>query len=483
MADADNKGTNGALRVASGQRRSWLRAIMAVGAVGLGGVMPSCSSDCPSQDDNNPCTLDECQGSVAVHTDLGEGHPCFQGKLEGACAAGWCVIPCLKTGDCDDGLPCTLSECQGGACVIVSNDYATPPSDGNPCTEDRCLGGEPVYWPKWDGTECAGGKGECAAGVCNQCETASDCGTETECRAWACEQGTCIFKNTAQGIPVAAGNIQGDCKRWVCNGQGTTVLEVYPQDIPSSTDPCFTWTCVDWTPVRTAKVHVPCIMESGGTLGVCGEEGNCIQCIQDTDCPHWGERCFHGTCVSCGNGILDGDETETDCGGSCGVCGGQMCDQDVACASGHCVYTNAAPPNVTRVCCDSACDGVCQQCSPAGQCEPVPIGQPDVDTCNSPYEGCAGIQCKIKKNYPCWSNSDCISGLCINKAPCAHDMSSPCSLLRHSVQAAGRFSASRKPRSSARPSCRAASYAASPPTVAPRRIVSPGPAKIPSVPL
>lgn len=54
----------------------------------------------------------------------------------------------------------------------------------------------------------------------------------------------------------------------------------------------------------------------------------------------------------CFNGVLDGDETGLDCGGSCGACGGGSCTEGGACASGVCsgglcveqpVITNVSP--------------------------------------------------------------------------------------------------------------------------------------------
>jgi hypothetical protein len=47
---------------------------------------------------------------------------------------------------------------------------------------------------------------------------------------------------------------------------------------------------------------------------------------------------------------------------------GVACEVDDDCAEGHCV----ASGDGARVCCDAACDGVCQACSAAGRCETTP---------------------------------------------------------------------------------------------------------------
>jgi hypothetical protein len=89
----------------------------------------------------------------------------------------------------------------------------------------------------------------------------------------------------------------------------------------------------------------------------------------------------NGACTAahCNDHVIDADETDVDCGGSCGPCGpaatcvgntdcttkrcqlghcvkladGATCDDVVECGSGHCVG---------GLCCDTACSGTCQAC-------------------------------------------------------------------------------------------------------------------------
>lgn len=51
--------------------------------------------------------------------------------------------PCVGAGDCDDGDPCTVDDCMGGACVHTPVDC----DDGDPCTTDTCVGGNCVHTP------------------------------------------------------------------------------------------------------------------------------------------------------------------------------------------------------------------------------------------------------------------------------------------------------------------------------------------------
>src|SRR5262245_41152408 len=47
------------------------------------------------------------------------------------------------------------------------------------------------------------------------------------------------------------------------------------------------------------------------------------------------------TTESCSDGLLNGTESDVDCGGSCAACGaGRVCDFNVDCASGVCDATN-----------------------------------------------------------------------------------------------------------------------------------------------
>jgi hypothetical protein len=59
----------------------------------------------------------------------------------------------------------------------------------------------------------------------------------------------------------------------------------------------------------------------------------------------------------CSNGEKDGDETDVDCGGSCGACTvGRACATGTDCESGYC-------PADDLVCCDTACDSTCEACT------------------------------------------------------------------------------------------------------------------------
>lgn len=260
-----------------------------------------------------------------------------------------------------------------------------------------------------DGT---GGSAE-GGGTGTSCSSAEDCpGLDTDCQVRACTQGWCGFTDLVAGTPCS------DAEGQVCDGFG-----------------------------------------------------NCVECVGDAQCD--GERCFEFQCVPehCADGQLSGDESDTDCGGSCppcedgeqcrdrsdcrsGVCSsdgrcapctgsadcdesaycdggictdrradGDVCTSDEQCESGHC-------PSEDRVCCESACQTTtCVAClqgktgSPNGTCTAITAGtDPDAEcpaqapsTCGSSGEGCNGEalspDCRLHPDGTVCSVSSCTNGV------------------------------------------------------------------------
>ena len=107
----------------------------------------------------------------------------------------------------------------------------------------------------------------------------------------------------------------------------------------------------------TCKVDQKCTKNTDCVTNLC-ESGVCAakKCSSNADCILSGGTCDATTqmCVSCADGIMNGDETDVDCGGSCSnACeAGKKCkvDKDCKnfdCASGQCssVVVETADPN------------------------------------------------------------------------------------------------------------------------------------------
>jgi hypothetical protein len=187
---------------------------------------------------------------------------------------------------------------------------------------------------------------------------------------------------------------------------------------------------------------------------LCDGEGACVECVDTSDCAG-GEICLQEQCVpaTCANGVLDGGESDVDCGGDCVPCPlGSDCHLPADCTSGFCDGGKCSPcadhddcdetvtasycdatvgdgtcvaqklagdvcqsaaecldgacPADDGVCCATDCTGTCQACliaktgSPNGSCALVdPALEPDPDdecadegaaSCGANGVGCSG---------------------------------------------------------------------------------------------
>lgn len=224
-------------------------------------------------------------------------------------------------------------------------------------------------------------------------------------------------------------------------GQGGELECVLAEDCPPvDDDACSTRQCVN-------AMCVPALTAEGEACnvdGVCDGLGACVECTNayDDNCEDGVEACSNGVCASlhCINEIVDGGETDVDCGGpecapcaddalcmnatDCvsGVCDGgtcvgcstptdctventwcnngscvpqkqqgDSCSDDLQCATGFCT---------DGVCCDGACGGLCKSCITAhtgeaqGTCANITKREDPQDECalGACCEGsCAGL--------------------------------------------------------------------------------------------
>jgi len=111
--------------------------------------------------------------------------------------------------------------------------------------------------------------------------------------------------------------------------------------------------------------------DCGGSCGPCGDG---LMCAGEADCQSG--VCQDGLCAApaCDDGVMNGDETDLDCGGSCDPCGdGLMCANNFECQSGVCDGGFCAAPgcgdgvkNGTET--DTDCGGDCDACEDGAAC-------------------------------------------------------------------------------------------------------------------
>ena len=280
----------------------------------------------------------------------------------------------------DEPDDCVDLACDNGVVDNVADD-GEQPEDGNPCTIDSCDGGAPSFDPVDAGQPC-GGEAICDGdGNCVGCVQDEDCpGAVNECQQPMCSSsGVCGIDLVAQGTPIAMQTPE-DCQEVVCDGNGGT--ESVPDDDdapPFDGNMCTTEQCLDGVPVSVNDAA-----GSGcGNGDVCDGNGACVECVDAGDC-FGDDVCVDNTCVECGN--------DDDCNGS------QVCDAGECCQPQTCAQlgrTCGAPMNgcgMTLNCNDGVKNG----------------NETDID--------CGGnVTCLVKcANLKiCLTNADCVSNKCI----------------------------------------------------------------------
>lgn len=174
-----------------------------------------------------------------------------------------------------------------------------------------------------------------------------------------------------------------------------------------------------------------------------GSEGTCSAAASDPLCPEancqgqssecrplaGGEAGINceavGVCKATAECAATAAPAGTPCQEATGTCDGQgacvvpdksalgvACADDAECAEGHCVASGAGG---ARVCCDAACDGVCQACGAAGRCEETPatdarceaIACPADNACRDYVDGITENLCRAFGQ--CRTELDCVA--------------------------------------------------------------------------
>jgi len=127
----------------------------------------------------------------------------------------------------------------------------------------------------------------------------------------------------------------------------------------------------------------------------------------------------------CSNGVLDGDESDTDCGGpSCAPCGtGKTCFGGIDCASVHCTAGQCVAPSCT----DGLNNGSESEIDCGGSCPPCGVAQiccvsGDCLTGNCVNGACQGLP----QGSACASPSLCQSGFCVDGVCCNNSCTGTC---------------------------------------------------------
>jgi hypothetical protein len=378
------------------------------------------------------------------------------------------------------------------------------PTPGNDCKTATCTGGACGTANKASEATCAsnGGKVCDGNGACVKCVAAGDCAaTGTVCATPTCSSNTCGTTNAAKGTACT------DNSGTVCDGNGHCVAlhcNDGVQDADETDIDCGGATCQACADGKKCKAGGDCVdkictLPDGGTIGTCAAP-TCTDGVQngtetDVDCggmacdtagktcadkKHCGANadcansfCFGsapGTCVSCGDGVQDGNETDVDCGGTqCDTAGktcgtNKKCGGNVDCASANCAsadggFTCQLKGNGTTCganaqcssgvcdvggsgnCCTAACitGGTCGalNCSNTGACTypSTSCGSPSCNTTTgqlTPVGSCTAGTCTpgspaaCPKGVKCASVTACL-GSCAGDGDCQDGVNTYCS--------------------------------------------------------
>lgn len=177
-----------------------------------------------------------------------------------------------------------------------------------------------------------------------ECAVDSDCAGSTTCAPVVCENEKCVQQNAPWGAQSNEVDETQNCEVLVCNGRGGVVVTPDDTDVPLVTAECEAGACHNGEPRIVGTTGGPC----GPARTKQCDHGACVECLSDIDCR--GSVCQSGTCVAahCVNGVLDGTETDIDCGG--GECGGCLAGESCVLASdclggGACDQGTCVPPS------------------------------------------------------------------------------------------------------------------------------------------
>ncbi|MFO0757186.1 MAG: hypothetical protein U0359_11895 [Byssovorax sp.] len=289
---------------------------------------------------------------------------CVNGKTCGAaadCQSNNCANGvCAAAGNCNDGMKNgseTDIDCGGAACPKCVNGKACAGSSD--CQSGSCANGMCAAV----GPTCTDGMKngnetdvDCGGGTCTKCANGKTCSANTDCLSAGCVGGVCSVVAATCSDGLKNGNESDvDCGGPTCpkcpiGGACTGAADC---TIVGGFAQCQNNICIVPNSPCNDKVKngTETDIDCGG--GNCGKCPNGWICNVGTDCKSG--ACSANICVpaspTCVDGIKNGSETDTDCGGAvCQKCAaGQSCGNSGDCSTGSCVNSVCGPVGAATV--------------------------------------------------------------------------------------------------------------------------------------
>ncbi len=370
-------------------------------AVDLSSNPNHCGACGHSCDDGDPCTIDTCVGGACVNTLIdcsGSSDQCNTG----VCNGGQCVKQPVADGtNCSDGNLCTQTDtCQAGNCtgsnpVVCSaidecHDVGVCDPGSGFCTNP----------PKPDGTRCGNtdacdGVETCRSGSCTP-GTAVVCQPLSECH----EAGVCNPSNGAcTNPPKLPGSLCGNSP--YCDDAGEHAqdrCDGVGRCIPGAVTPCgSSERCEGTTCVSTCRNSQESCDPGANECcnGLCREVTRCgdgPQCCvtAPTQCNNSCDCCDPFSCV---HGVCCGNLQGLECDDEQHICCAGFQCLNGTCQLNNCPHTGeSCTPENNECCQDEPTDCRIRSCG-AGSATVPRCCHPSGGSCNVDCDCCPGLEC------------------------------------------------------------------------------------------
>lgn len=340
------------------------------------------------------------------------------------------TVTCAADGSCPKGFVCgsdnhcwrlgTGPKPTGGN----GQDAGAPSSKDGP----DAASGDPAHCTNGvkDGDET--GK-DCAGSCSTRCPKGEGCGTDADCQSGLCNQKT---KTCADG-PCSNDVLDGDETDVDCGGPKCAPCDLGKNckvngDCKQSICNTKTHLCVGSTCENGEKDGTETDLDCGGTCPVKCRDGQA--CVSMSDCAQG--VCTNNKCYSshCDDGSRNEDETDVDCGGpTCKPCAtDRSCKTGSDCSSSFCndmtkkcVKTSCEDAildgNETDIDCGGSCPDRCadqQRCKSASDCMAKAVCDPSSASCCTPTvtqcsaaQQCGAILNNCHQTILCGNNGNC----------------------------------------------------------------------------
>lgn len=239
------------------------------------------------------------------------------------------------------------------------------------------------------------------------CAVPEDCpGTDSTCSSRTCTSNQCGTDTAPQGTPCTESGGR------FCDAQGDCVECNHPEECAPGED-CIQNECAALSCGNNIQDNDESDVDCGGSCpgcangGECGSYADCQSQFCDSNAGSGGGGGVGGAGTAGAGGAGTGPGVCAPCaafgdcapapstwcdpstaGGACvdQLTGGQPCDQDLQCTTGHCALWS-------QVCCDTACDAICEACaaSETGGTDGVCGASTSCTDCDTQYGGASQV--------------------------------------------------------------------------------------------